>query len=228
MRHAAVSCPGCAAVDRARLRAGATDRGAMHRWTYAATSARATSPRSSVDSGRPCRTGQRRRTGPDCGWRLRTPRQCRRTPDLACCGGPGGRGATLNNIGLVHGSRGELDQALDYYEELSSGDPGCGGGQAGETSTLTRIGDLHKKLIELDLALNYPKQALPIHRGVGSRAWQASTLCGSACCTSRGELAAGSFDACRRDTFHQVFLTEEKDKKYRDKGDDGHGKQLPP
>ena len=33
-----------------------------------------------------------------------------------------------------------------------------------------------------------------------------------------------SFEACRRDPFHQVFLSEEEDKKHRDEGDDGHRK----
>ncbi len=84
-----------------------------------------------------------------------------------------GLAPTYNNIGSIHKSRGDLDQALDWFlkslkirEEI--------GDKAGLATNYNNIGGIYKSRGEYDQALHYGQQALSIFEqiGVADRAQQ--------------------------------------------------------
>jgi CHAT domain-containing protein len=86
-----------------------------------------------------------------------------------------GEASTLNNIGLVYDSLGELQKALEFYNQAL---PllRVVGNRRGEASTLNNIGFVYNSLGELQKALEFFNQALPLSQAVGDRAGEATTL----------------------------------------------------
>ena len=69
----------------------------------------------------------------------------------------------MNNIGSVYSNRGDLVQALDFYQQAlcilrEVGDP------AGEATTLNNIGAMHQNRGDLEQALEFHQQAVTIRR----------------------------------------------------------------
>ncbi|MBO0783948.1 MAG: tetratricopeptide repeat protein, partial [Ktedonobacteraceae bacterium] len=82
---------------------------------------------------------------------------------------------TLNNIGVVYGLLGEMQKALDYYNQallLSQ----AVGDRSQEAVTLRNIGAAYHFLGKKQKALDYYNQALPLSRAVGDRSQEAKTL----------------------------------------------------
>jgi CHAT domain-containing protein/tetratricopeptide (TPR) repeat protein len=81
----------------------------------------------------------------------------------------------LHEIGSIYYNLGELQKALDYYNQALTPRRAAGDG-VGEAKTLNNIGNVYSILGEQQKALDYYKQVLPLLRAVGNRAGEASTL----------------------------------------------------
>ena len=98
----------------------------------------------------------------------------RALPILDEVGDRAGEAGTLNNIGMVHWARGELEVALGYFERALPVQ-GEVGDRAAEAATLNNIGMVHWARGELEVALGYFERALATQEAVGDRAGQAVT-----------------------------------------------------
>ena len=86
-----------------------------------------------------------------------------------------GEAQSLNNIGLVHRSLGEMQKAL---EKLNEALPirRAAGDRKGEADTLNNIGVVHGSTGEMQKALEKLNEALSIRRTIGDRKGEAQTL----------------------------------------------------
>ncbi|GAI36357.1 unnamed protein product, partial [marine sediment metagenome] len=85
------------------------------------------------------------------------------------------RAATLGNIGLIYGDKGDLDKALEHYQEALKI---CReiGYKRGEANGLGNIGNVYIDKGDLDKALEHYQEALKIHRGIGDKVGEANGL----------------------------------------------------
>ena len=83
--------------------------------------------------------------------------------------------ATLTSIGAVYRSLGEMQKALEKFNEAL---PICRavGDRSGEAGTLNNIGAVYRSLGETQKALEKFNEALPIYEAVGDRSGEAGTL----------------------------------------------------
>jgi CHAT domain-containing protein/Tfp pilus assembly protein PilF len=86
-----------------------------------------------------------------------------------------GEAETLNNIGAVHLSLGELRRALDKFNEVLPIRRAIGD-RRGEATTLHNIGSIHLSLGEMRRALDNYNEALLIARAMGDRHRESYTL----------------------------------------------------
>jgi predicted negative regulator of RcsB-dependent stress response len=86
-----------------------------------------------------------------------------------------GEAATLNNIGLVYGARGDTQKALEKYNEALPLMQAVGD-RRGEAVTLNNIGLVYGARGDTQKALEKYNEALPILRTVGDRSMMALTL----------------------------------------------------
>jgi CHAT domain-containing protein/tetratricopeptide (TPR) repeat protein len=86
-----------------------------------------------------------------------------------------GEAQTLNNIGEVYWSLGEIRKALDKYNEALSISREVGD-RSGEAVTLNNIGAAYWSLGEMQKALEKYSEALPLRHAVGDRGGEAETL----------------------------------------------------
>ncbi|MBP0035427.1 MAG: CHAT domain-containing protein, partial [Roseofilum sp. Belize BBD 4] len=87
----------------------------------------------------------------------------------------GGEAVTLNNLGSVYDSIGEVQEAIKYYEQAlplfrAVEDRG------GEATTLNNLGGIYDSIGEVQRAIAYYEQALPLHRSVQNREGEAAIL----------------------------------------------------
>ncbi len=82
---------------------------------------------------------------------------------------------TLNYIGRAYKELGELNKALDYFQQ-ALGIYREVVDKLGEADTLHDIGSIWKTRGELDTALDYYQKALPMQRIVGDKSGEATTL----------------------------------------------------
>jgi tetratricopeptide (TPR) repeat protein len=86
-----------------------------------------------------------------------------------------GKASALGNIGLIYKAKGDLDQALKYYQEALEIDKEISFRQ-GEANQLGNIGLIYKAQGDLDQALNIFQDILEIHREIGHREGEANDL----------------------------------------------------
>ncbi len=86
-----------------------------------------------------------------------------------------GESLLLNDLGLWHHNRGQLQKSLAYYEKSAEIDEAVGD-RAGLATTLNNIGIVYRARGDLEQALDYYERALPIMEAVGNRAGLAATL----------------------------------------------------
>src|SRR5262245_32983334 len=86
-----------------------------------------------------------------------------------------GKDQTLNNIGEIYRSRGEMRKALDRYNEALPLRRAVGD-RRGEAATLNNIGVAYRSLGETRKALETYNEALPLWRAVGDRNGEAEIL----------------------------------------------------
>ncbi|HKQ91325.1 MAG TPA: tetratricopeptide repeat protein, partial [Blastocatellia bacterium] len=90
-------------------------------------------------------------------------------------GARGDEAITLNNIGLIYSSLGEMREALEKYNE-SLPISRAVGNRLEEAITLGNIGGIYQLLGETQNALEKFNEAMPISRAVGDRLGEAITL----------------------------------------------------
>jgi len=86
-----------------------------------------------------------------------------------------GEAETLDGIGAVHESLGEMWKALDKFNEALPIKRAIGN-RSGEATTLSNIGAVYQSLGEMRKALDKYNEALPIKRAVGDRQGEAVIL----------------------------------------------------
>src|SRR6266545_2748536 len=82
---------------------------------------------------------------------------------------------TLNNIGEVYWSLGEMQKALEKHNEALPIARAIGD-RSGEATTLNNIGEAYRSLGETQKALDKYNEALPILRAIGDHSVEATTL----------------------------------------------------
>ena len=85
------------------------------------------------------------------------------------------RSAALGNIGLVYSDKGDLDKALEYYQQALKIHRDIGY-KLGEASALGNIGLVYSNKGDLNKALKYFQQALKIDRDIGHKLGEANQL----------------------------------------------------
>jgi hypothetical protein len=88
-----------------------------------------------------------------------------------------GEAQTLNNIGEVYSSLGDMQKTLEKYNEALPLRREVGD-RRGEALTLNNIGVVYQSLGEMQKALDKYNEALPIRRAIGDRRGEAITLTG--------------------------------------------------
>ena len=86
-----------------------------------------------------------------------------------------GEGGALGNLGNAHADLGEIDKAIDYYEQRiviarEIGD------RRGEGAALGNLGNAYAALGETDKAIDYHEQQLVITREIGDRRMEGNAL----------------------------------------------------
>jgi len=107
-----------------------------------------------------------------------------------------GEAETLNSIGGIHWSLGEMREALENFNEALPLRRAVGD-RRGEAVALNNIGLVYRSLGELEKALGKFNEALPIRRALSDRSGEAVTLNNiGLVCTSLGEMekALGKFN----------------------------------
>ena len=88
---------------------------------------------------------------------------------------PNGVAKTLNSVGFVYNSLGDLRKALDYYSQALQANR-TAGNRNGEAVTLGNIGSVLDLLGEKQKAVDFYSQALQLDRAAGNRGLEALTL----------------------------------------------------
>ncbi|MBW1616577.1 MAG: tetratricopeptide repeat protein [Deltaproteobacteria bacterium] len=81
----------------------------------------------------------------------------------------------LGNVGFIYANKGELDKALEYYEQALDITKEIGY-KEGEANQLLNIGNIYANKGELDKALEYYEQALDITKEIGYKEGEAINL----------------------------------------------------
>jgi tetratricopeptide (TPR) repeat protein len=84
-------------------------------------------------------------------------------------------GTLFNNLGYAHKALGQIDKALDFYQQALAISREVGD-RSGEGGTLHNIGHVYSDLGQNDKALDFYQQALAIRREVGDRSGEGATL----------------------------------------------------
>jgi tetratricopeptide (TPR) repeat protein len=84
-------------------------------------------------------------------------------------------GAFLDNLGIAYYALGQVEQAIDYYEQALAIDRQIGYRQ-GEASALGNLALVYAALGQLEQAIDYHRQALAIHYEIGDHQGQANRL----------------------------------------------------
>jgi len=85
------------------------------------------------------------------------------------------RAKLLDSLGRLHQAIGNLDNALEHYEQSLSIQQEIGD-KAGEGSTLNNISQIFKARGDYDTALKYLKQSLDIRQEIGDKSGEGTTL----------------------------------------------------
>ncbi|MFQ5925321.1 MAG: tetratricopeptide repeat protein [Dehalococcoidia bacterium] len=86
-----------------------------------------------------------------------------------------GLAAALGNIGIIYRIKGELDKALEIFEQVLKTERKIGR-RWGEANALGSIGLVYQTKGELDKALDYYQQSLKINREIGRKEGEASVM----------------------------------------------------
>jgi tetratricopeptide (TPR) repeat protein len=114
-----------------------------------------------------------------------------------------GEAHTLNNIGLVYLSLGEMRKALEKFNEPLPLSRNVGD-RIGEAHTLNSIGTVYRSLGEMQKALEKHNEALLILREIGDRNGEATALLGSA----QAEQKRGNLAKARQTIEQAIGLVE--------------------